>query len=337
MQMKRFYILVAAVILIVGVLVGSYIAQDRLVKKPDTSGSKEETYTYHVAMLVNDRRDVFWQSVYQYAKEAGRNQDIYVEDFGARMGEKYSREELLEMAIAAEVDGIIIEANNSPEMVALIDEATAKDITVITVSSDATGSKRQSFVSVNDYALGEMYGNQVAALKGSATGKVTVLLAADGGNTGPDVIFSGINKAIEAGGEKFQLNSLMAGETGEFESEEKIRQLLRASDTRPDVLVCLSAVDTISAYQCVVDYNLVGKVKIVGSYDTPRILEGVEKGIIQSTIVVSAEEMGNKAIQGMSDYLTKEYTSEYMSVESKLITRENVTDYLKEQEEQGEK
>ena len=67
----------------------------------------------------------------------------------------------MEMAIAAKVDGIIVEGNQSAEMKELIDRAEAENITVVTMMHDVADSKRKTFVGINTYALGEMYGNQV--------------------------------------------------------------------------------------------------------------------------------------------------------------------------------
>lgn len=59
----------------------------------------------------------------------------------------------MEMAIAARVDGIIVQVSNEEAVSAQIDKAKGQDIPVITIRSDAPNSKRVSFVSGNDYAI----------------------------------------------------------------------------------------------------------------------------------------------------------------------------------------
>ena len=113
-----------------------------------------------------------------------------------------------------------------------------------------------------------------------------------------------------------------------------MRGILLDEENRPDVLVCLNVVDTISAYQCVRDYNLVGKVKIIGYYSSPEILEGIQKGVIQSTIMVNAQEAGRLCMEAMEEYLSQRYTSEYFPVSVELINEKNVDAYI--QEESGE-
>ncbi len=64
----------------------------------------------------------------------------------------------MKMAIAARVDGILIQPDGSDETNGLIADAIAKGIPVITVMSDASGSGRLGFVGYISYDLGQLYG-----------------------------------------------------------------------------------------------------------------------------------------------------------------------------------
>lgn len=152
-----------------------------------------------------------------------------------------------------------------------------------------------------------MYGEAVPA-DGSS---VAVLVPANEDNMNPSYVYSGISSAIAEASKNIDVFTVRTGEDRDFVSEETVRNLLLDEEKRPDVLVCLSAVDTISAYQCVRDYNLVGQVKIIGTYVSTEILEGIGNGVIQSTIVVDAREAGQRCMQAMSEYMAQRYTNEY--------------------------
>ncbi len=193
-------------------------------------------------------------------KDAGKGDQILIENFGETLSGEYSTEELMEMAIAAKVDGIIVQVSDEEAVSAQIDKAEEQNIPVITIRSDAPASKRVSFVSGNDYAIGEMYGNQInniaqkKAEEEDRKIRVTVLLNSEERNAAPNVIFTAISETTASIASKIELTSKVIDNTGMFESEENVRDLI-LDTSYPDIIVCMSAVDTSSAIQCVVDYN----------------------------------------------------------------------------------
>ena len=91
------------------------------VKKMSDPSYKE--YGNHYVLITDDNQDSFWDEVYQGALNAGEESNVYVERFGEDLAVSYTKAELMEMAIAAKVNGIIVEADQSEEMKALIDQA----------------------------------------------------------------------------------------------------------------------------------------------------------------------------------------------------------------------
>lgn len=287
----------------------------------------ETTFTYHVAMISEDSSDVFWESLYKSAERAGIEADIYPEDFGAGLNEEYTVEELLRMAVASKVDGIIVEADEKEEISSLIEEALSQKIPVITLMKDIPESRRISYVGANSFTLGEMYGQEVMKAAENNEASAVVLIPANEEENSPDYIYSGISQTIADASGNIDVSTVRTGEDSEFASEETIRNLLLSEKGRPDILVCQSATDTISAYNCVREYNLVGKVKIIGYYISPEILEGIQNGVIESVIMVDAQEAGELCMKAMEEYLSQRYTSEYYPVSVELINEKNVADY----------
>lgn len=119
------------------------------------------TYEKHIAMIVENREDTFWKTVYESARKAGEEQGYYVELYGGNLPIDYSRQELLRIAIDASVDGIILEGDDSEELVKEIARAEEKEIPVVTVLSDSTQSTRECYVGINSYHLGQTFGKQV--------------------------------------------------------------------------------------------------------------------------------------------------------------------------------
>ena len=123
-----------------------------------------ETYSRHYVMITGRDESDFWDRVYESALAEGKERGVYVERFGENLAVEYDRNELLELAIQASVDGIIVPGDEDDKTVALLDEAVKNGIPVVTVLRDSTGSLRQCFVGDNSYNLGQEYGRQILEL-----------------------------------------------------------------------------------------------------------------------------------------------------------------------------
>ncbi len=308
-------------------------------KTAKTSSTK---YYRHYAMITGTGDDEFWDKVYASARAQGKKSGAYVERFGSNLSEANSRNELLQMAIWADVDGIIVSADEDSETIDLIDKAVSDGIPVVTVLNDSTGSTRQCFVGNNSYNLGQEYGAQIQKLletKASITEEdpatVLVLLDQNGLDSSQNLILLGIRETLEKNlGADYpvQVKTKLVDNGGEFSSEESIRDIFLVKDDElPDICVCLSELYTRCAYQAVVDYNKVGTVDILGYYDSKEILEGVSKGIVASTISIDTKQMGRDCVKALEEYNETGYTNGYMSVDTSFIDSTEASKLLKEQ------
>jgi len=273
----------------------------RQVSAIDNRQEREHEYQFHYVMISDRPGEQQWQKIFEGGFEKGQELDAYVENWGVLLHQEYTVVEQMEMAIAANVDGIILNGYNSEEMIELINQAAEKQIPVVTLITDVPNSERISFISLNDYALGKLFGQQLLDLsqEKAAEGSgeklsVSVLTesAQDIGISG--VIYRGIFRAIGDFSESMNITSHEVGRDVEFEAEERIRDLLLGQGGRPDVLVSLNATNTVIAYQSLIDYNLVGQVRILGTSDNHQILDGIEKGIIYSTVFINEVRMGHR-------------------------------------------
>lgn len=293
-----------------------------------------ETYPYHYALITSGADDSFWDSVYEGAKEKGKQLDIYVENFGKNLNFSYSINELMEMAIAAKVDGIILEAETGESTQKMINRAVEMGIPVVTVLEDSSYSDRQCFVGVNNYNLGKEYGGQILKVAGEDTKKVIVLVDSSEGDISHNIILSGIRETLE--GTEIEVVPVTIKRESIFSSEEAIRDIVMEGVDSPDILICLNSVDTVCAYQAVVDFNKVGEINIIGYYNSETVLSAIQKNIIYSTIVIDTKQMGAYSVEALNEYHTFERVSNYISVDTNLISAEDVEEYLTEEVRKSE-
>ncbi len=308
--------------------------------KTDTTGNTY--YSYHFALVAEAHDDPFWINVWTAANKEANRMDACVEWIGHSLAEQYSLTDQLEMAIAARVDGILIQPNGSDEVKTLIQKAIDADIPVITVMTDSAGSKRQGFVGYNSYDLGQLYGQQVRSIMALSPNEchAVVLFGNDVAENTQNIVYSSIMESLE--GQNITVDVLVIDNSNVFSAEEAIRELVvnpaessvtdaDASGTTqksaPNILICLNATNTICAYQAVVDHNKVGEIQILGYYDSEEILTAVEKRIIQATVAVDANRVGTACVDSLVEYVHFNRTSDFTPVGLTVVTANNVAEY----------
>ena len=278
-----------------------------------------ETYDRYYMMITREGKSVFWQSVYQGAYERALQENVYVDWLGNDRFQDYSVEEQMEIAIASGVDGIIVTASEE---------------------EDNTQSARCSFVGVGSYNLGREYGRQALRimrerLAGSADRpvRVTLLVNSYANSLDQNILYSGIQETIEQerGETAVELSLQSVDDTNAFSVEESVRDIFMGQEI-PDILICLNELNTTCAYQAVVDYNKVGTVSILGHYVSDTILNAIDRSVIYATVDIDTAQMGAFCIDALQEYHDLGYTSQYFTADISLITKENVDEYLREEE-----
>lgn len=346
--MKRFkdkyssittWIITGVLIALTGLLIFFFISYSKTLNISE----RDETYDKYYAMITSDSESSFWQSVYKSASEAGKERNAYVEMLSTNLSKEYSETELMEIAIASEVDGIIVEANESDEMTELIDRAAEAGIPVVTMFTDNTRTDKLSFVGILNYNLGKEYGNLIAKMANEKlfTGnriRVTVLIDANSEDSGQNMLSAAIQESVDEENQEnstnhkpIEMSLYPVDTTNNFSVEESVRNLfVSGKNSLPSIVVCLNEIATTSIYQAVVDYNAVGLVNILGYYDSDAILKGIERNVIYATVNIDTQQMGQYCIDALSEYYEYGNTSQYFSADISVIDKENVGEYSKE-------
>lgn len=300
---------------------------------PEEQG--ERVYKRHFVLICEDGSTGFWNSVLEGAKKEGEMKDVYVENFGEDLSVDYSVEQRMEMAIAAKVDGIILEGNNSQSLTGLVDQAGEAGIPVVTAMTDAQGSGRISYVGVSAYNLGQKYGNRL--FQNLDNKHILVIMNESSGNNMEKSIYSGICETLEGSGSvKYNIENLIVSDESSYVGEELIRNVLLEKAGVPDVIICLDQEMTESACRLLVDLNKDGKVNLMGYYESESIRDSIRRGVLDSTVSVNASQVGQQCVSLLSEYLDTGYVSDYATIDSTLITRDNLDTYEAEQGETGE-
>ena len=347
---KEYIIFALTVIFVlITIIVGTFVF--RFYKLSVRGSSDVQVYDRYYCLIAENYKSGFWQEVYKGALDSAREENCYVDLLGDNLPGEYSTEELMQIAISARPDGIMIAADESETMTQLIDDAVSKGIPVVTLYGDNTMSDRLSFVGVGGYSIGRMYGKQVInvirdrrredfieaeTFEERSHVKVVVVVNTDAKDTGQNIIVPAMQDAImeeNATDAEFSISIMTVDNSSFFSVEESVRDIF-LSEEIPDVIVCLNELSTVCAYQAVVDFNKVGQVNILGYYDSDEILTAIDRGGIYATVSIDARQLGEYSIKAFSDYYELGNTSEYYLADVTLINKDNVSRFLQGDEDE---
>ncbi|MFU0826071.1 MAG: Peripla-BP-4 domain-containing protein [Lachnoclostridium sp.] len=330
---KRFYIIGIIVLIFFFVFIIILFNNTNITAMDNKSQTQVKEYTKHYAMITKNANTSFWKSVYESAKKEAEDNNIYLEQIGSSLSDKYGLADYLRISIASKVDGIIVCPDGSEEVTQLINEACDEGIPVITILNDDMDTKRVSFVGVNSYELGLAYAEQILNQINKDTRDIRVLFHSSESSSTNDVVFNQIKKSIndKLGENRVNISPYNISDNNEFDSEEAIRDIFVFQDNLPDILVCMEEVDTECACQAIVDYNNVGKTTIIGSYSSEVILEAIRKDLAAVTVAMDTEQLGKQSVQALLEYQETGYVNNYYNVDLHIINKKNVKNY-----EQGE-
>jgi LacI family transcriptional regulator len=198
------------------------------------------------------------------------------------------------------VDGIILTAGNPRDLTPLINDAEAKGIRVVCVSTDAPESRRSSIIcvepSLNGSLAGELMGKLVPP--DSRVAVVAGMLTTEDHRKKTD----GFSEAFPrhcAGGE---VESVIEGHEDEEESFEKTSDLLRRVPSLAGLYV--NTVNCLPVCRALAAQGLAGKVKLITTDLFAEMSPYFEEGTITASIYQQPHRQGQLAVRVMADNLT---------------------------------
>lgn len=282
---------------------------------------------HHFAMICENIDDPFWLSIKKGVEKASKEFNVAVEFIGPGISSIDDSRKYLDMAIASRVDGIVTHVWDEKEAGELIDKGVKQGIPVVTIGTDAKTSMRSAFVGMNTYSSGIQLGRMLLAATGDQ-GEVVVLIGSNqvGGSMLQNLMISGIKDAVK-NHSGISITTVEYDDLNFLGIEDAIKDLLTMKPEL-ETIVCTTERDTIGVAQRLIDLNIVGY-NIVGYGDSPDLLRYIDSGVVFGTVTANHEQMGYDAIRALVDIKEKSRTSAYFTVDTRLITKANVEEYLR--------
>jgi ribose transport system substrate-binding protein len=301
---------------------------------------KQEVY-YLVAANINLP---YWQSarngLFRAAAELGVSADVKGPE---TYDPKAQREEFLKLvAMERQPAGILVSPASAELMKDAIDQAVAKGIKVITIDSDAPGSKRLFFVGTDNYDVGFRSAEYVAQRLNRA-GNVIIFTIA--GQVNLEERLRGYRDAFAA------YPAIRIIETVDIKGDpvvafDRTKLIVAKELNRVDAFACLEAIACPEVAEVLSRNNVRNKV-VVAMDVSERTLDWIQKGMIQATFAQRPYTMAYVGLRMLADLhhyppaqleTTRSLATvpQFVDTGVSLVDRSNVEQFLKDQAAQGE-
>lgn len=275
----------------------SLISQTRRALDEGILGNKslEPPLRYHVALVIPDSADSFFDGLREGVLSAAPGAEVAVQVFRYHANEPDEVETYFQLCLSSRVDGVILYAGADGQMTDRGDRAAAENVVFVPVGTQAPARVGEGFVGSSSLLQGLESGNQLAQHLGKAA-RVGLILTSDGDqDPQDDPVYQGVAVALRSFPGATILRTIRA-EPGILSGEAAASELLQAEPSI-NALVCASAPLTEGAVQVVVDRGRVGQILIVGTDRSPTIDRLVDRGVIAASIVRDSRRMGVEALR----------------------------------------
>jgi len=297
--------------------------------KETTGFNTENPPKEHLMVIIDGSDDNYVDDIERGIKEAAENEQVVYELWAPSKDDII--EEILiqfDIGIESDVDGIAVQAFEDERFQTLIKKANDKKIPIVTIGEDIVSEDKVSHLSYNHYAVGAKIGKLLRQrLEEKAILKGTIVLLEDEKSDNQEKSF-GIKENLPNGVE-IQLGQVEYHGVDTLNAEGATRHILSRYNDLIGI-VCSNGEETLGVVQALKDMNKINDVIVIGSDDSPEIIDFIERGVIFSTVISDNRRLGYEVVDDLAKYLKGDFVSYYKDIQVSILVREDIAAYKRE-------
>lgn len=298
------------------VMFGLFNAENR------TINSNTPAVQYNVQMILKAKSNppAFWTIVEQGALVAAKEYGVKCVITGPAAEEDIDQQiQLVEKAISARPDAIILAASDFNRLAPVCQKITEAGIKLIMVDSDVNFEGKHGMVGTDNIELGKKLAEQVDQLIGpndkfGVIGHIKTVTTATEREKG--LRENVINAEKRIVGVAFGNSSVQL-------SRQQAVEMLRA---HPEVrcMVGLNESSALGIAYALLDLHLEGKVKLVACDSSQEMIQMMERGVIQVFVVQNPFNMGYVSVKEAVSVLQKKEIPRFYDTKSVVVTKKTL-------------
>jgi ribose transport system substrate-binding protein len=258
-------------------------------------GSAHDSDEFYV-FVTSNLQVAYWKTAGAGFAKAAADYKVRTEFTGPQTYDPKAERDALDQAIQKKATGVLLAVTDAALLKDSIDKAVAAGIPVITIDSDAPGSKRLFFIGTNNYQAG-FTGGQRLAQELHGKGNVVVFTMPDQPNLQDRL--RGYKEAL-ARTPDVKITRVVDIQGDPRIAFDTATQIAGKERDKVDAFVCLEAQSGKEVASVLSSYHVTGK--IVMAMDTdPETLDAIQKGTIAATIAQKPYTMAFVGLQALDN------------------------------------
>ncbi|WP_379160383.1 sugar-binding protein [Paenibacillus sp. sgz5001063] len=274
---------------------------------------------YHIVLIEQERYHPYWEMVEKGAKESAEKYGIDIEFTGPVRNNMEEQISLLEKAIAARVDAIIVQGLNDEKFTPVIDKAVELGIPVITIDTDAPESKRLAYVGTDNVAAGETLGRMVLQATGGK-GRIGVIIGSEQAKNQLQRL-NGLSHIVK-NYSGLKIVDVRSSNISHMEAIQQAADMLRLHP-EIDVMVGTSSTDALGVLKASKSIKN-GSLTIIGFDNQEETLAAITRGEIKATVAQQPFLMGDMAVRLLHEHFQGIPLQQEYYTEVRILDQSNV-------------
>jgi ribose transport system substrate-binding protein len=261
------------------------------------SGERKRT----IAVVPKATSHLFWVTVEEGVRAAGRDLDVDVIWNGAASETDYARQvQIVDSMISRRVDGLAVAATERKILVSSIDRAMAAGIPVVVFDSGVDTENITSFLATNNYEGGAMAARELAKAAG-ARGEIGLLMHAPGSTSTMDRE-AGFEETLTKEFPEMRIVTRQYSMSDRAKGRAAAENMLTANPSLAGVFASAEP-GSVGAALAIKARARAGKVKLVTFDSSDTLLQDCRDGVIQAMVVQDPFQIGYQAVKTVVDKL----------------------------------
>ncbi len=303
-----------------------------------TSGCKRHSLKEVYYLVSNNMNLPYWQTAAAGFNKAAAQYGVTARVVGPENYDPQDELAELQKAVATKPAGILISVADVSVLQPEIDTAVQAGIPVITMDSDAAGSKRLYFIGTNNLEAGRLGGQRLIAKMG---GKGNVVFFTLNGQPNTEERLKGFKDMLESRPDIHVVEVVDIKGDARIAFDRAQQFLAQTGPKKIDAFVCLEASAGKQVAEVVKRANATDRVVIAWDVDQGT-LDAIKAGTIDSTIAQKPYTMGYFGLKALDEVfhappkqLDKDYSTDpfspypvFVDTGTSLVDKNNVDLYL---------
>ncbi|MDP4096571.1 substrate-binding domain-containing protein [Paenibacillus sp. P96] len=277
------------------------------------------TTPLQIDMIIKQKDSEYWNTVKLGAEVAAKEFNVKLNFRGPdRETDIEGQIKLMEASIQAGPDAIILAAGDYMALAKITDQAIG--IPVITMDAEVASARPVAFIGANNYASGQLAAERLSTLTGPEA-EIGIVNFVKGARNA-DQRLEGLLDYLA----RYPGISIMETAYCGADQELAYRQAAAMLEKHPglDAIVALSGEGGLGVGRAVREAGLVPKVKIVTFDSPPAVMEMLQEGTVQATVIQNPFSNGYLAVKQAVEYIQGLEVPDRTDTGTKLIDLNNM-------------